>query len=132
VANFKLKINGLLGGERTWTVGWNCTSTSTGSTIATALHGAWNTFWGSAGSGFDAFVNAEVTTVSVSVSSQSATWRQIGLDTLALALAGTNAHDSLPWNSSLTVTHRSAVDAAYGRGRIELPCLANDKLTSHV
>lgn len=132
MSNFKLRINGQLGGQRSWTVGWNCTSTASTSTIASTLDSAWNTLWTTTTNGLKNFVNAEVTTVSTSVLSMNASWKQVNIITTPRALAGINVHDSLPWNSSVTITHFTGLNNRRGMGRIELPCLSNDNLTSHV
>jgi hypothetical protein len=132
MVNYQLKVEGQLGGQRSWTIGWHCTATASATTVASTLDSAWNTLWTTATAGLANFLNAEVTTVDTVVSTMNSTWRQTSKIVTARALAGTNANPSLPWNSSVTITHLSGLNAKNGRGRIELPCLSNDNLTSHV
>ena len=132
MTQFRLKVEGLLGGERPWSIGWSATATGTTDQVATLLHDSWSTLWGTTTDGLKNFVNAEVTTTQVTAAAQTATWRQTELVVKALALAGINSHDSLPWDSSVTISEKSALDAKAGRGRVELPCLSNDNLVSHV
>lgn len=132
MANYRLRVEGLLGGERPWSIGWAATATGTTDQVATLLHDAWNTLWGTTTNGLKNFVNAEVTTTQVTAAAQTATWGQTQKVIKTLALAGINSHDSLPWDSSVTISQSSALDAKTGRGRVELPCLSNDNLVSHI
>lgn len=132
MTNFRMEIHGLIGASLPWSIGFYFS----GSVSESAASGTFNTAAGvlftDATNGLDQFMNAEITTTLTTVSTMSSTFRQTTLTQATLSHLGTDANASLPWNTAMVVTFRTASRTKFGHGRVFLPPFAEDNIASHV
>ncbi len=127
MTTYKCQVNGLYGGARTWSTAYHIVSTEAASSVASTFDAAWNTLWTTATNGYTHLCNADVTVVNTVVYTLNFSFRTIGKVTTALALAGTNTHDSLPFQISPFVAFLGALDEPSDRGRMKFPTPSNDQ-----
>jgi len=132
MTDFNLKVYGQLGGAFQWSFGLFVTGNppSEGA-LEAAHHAAINAWWTTAVNGFDNFATPEVTLTGTSTATLTASLKQVSkTSTSFAALAGTNAVESLPWDSVVILTTRSAFATKSAHGRIKMPTIGvNNILT---
>lgn len=124
---YKCQVNGLYGGARTWSTAFHIVSTEAASSVASTLDSAWNTLWTTGTDGYTHLCNADVTVVNTRVYTLNSTFRTIGKFTTDRALAGTNTHDSLPFQIAPFVAFLGGTDEPSDRGRMKFPTPSNDQ-----
>lgn len=130
--NFKCEAKGLLGASLPWSLGMYFTGAVTEAACEAAWKAASEVFWSTAATPVLSFMNADVTVTSYQSATLTAAFKQSTLTADTVAHAGTDAAASLPWDTALVVTFRSALRNKSGHGRIFLPPLASDQVLAHV
>jgi hypothetical protein len=132
MTNYHLQVHGLFGGTLGWSYGYYAQSSSVASSVNTTHNSAMSTFWNDATNGLKKYYFTDITVATTSVSSMDASWRTTAVASAALAVTGTDANPSLPWDTAVCLSFDSALDNRHGRGRMKLPSPANDTVASHV
>lgn len=120
MANYLHTASGTLGGFP-WSVTAKSVSASNEAAAESAWGGGWAAMWGDAA--FKARYGTDAELTETSTSTASATWKQTTVTRTTHALAGTQTQ-SLPYQTAVVVTLRSALATKYGHGRWFLPAPA--------
>jgi hypothetical protein len=126
------RARGLYAGSHRWSTGYLLNSTVAESTVASTFTSAFGTLWTTATNGYANLCNADVTTVDTVVYTLNPSLRALSKTVTALSHAGTNAHDSLPFEVSVTVAMLGASDTKSDRGRMKFPTPSNDMFVGDV
>lgn len=132
MANFSAQIHGTLGGTLPWSTALWLTAALAEGTLAVDFVAAVTSLWTTATNGLQNFMSADVQVTGTAVSTLNATMHQTTKTSNSLAISGTDANASLPWNIAEVVTLRSAMATKWGHGRLFLPPFAEDQVTAHV
>lgn len=123
---YEARVHGLYAAARTWSTGYKFNSTALLGTVATAFDDAWTTLWTTATNGYEHLCNADVTVVKTSIRVLNTSLQQLDLLDTDNALAGANVHDSLPFNTSVTVEQFGDSTTKSDRGWMRFPTPSND------
>lgn len=118
---YRCTIKGTYASARTWTTSYHINSTATGSTVVSQLATAWTTFWTTVTNGYENYVFTDVAVTAAIVYQLSATNRTTNVFTSTLALAGTAAGNSLPFQTAPLIYMTGAQDTKSDRGHMFLP-----------
>lgn len=123
---YRARVFGLYAGAREWSTGYLLNSTAAESTVASAFTAAFGTLWTTATNGYANLCNADVTTTNTVVYTVNPSLVVLSKTTTALSHAGTNAHDSLPFNTAVNVRMLGPSDTKSDRGAMKFPTPSND------
>lgn len=129
---YEVRAKGLYGGSSSWSFGYKLNSTEALSSVESAWNGAITTFWTTATDGYTNLTNADVTLVETLTYTLSPTEVVLNSAVTANAQAGTNGHDSLPFNTGVWIQHYGENDTKSDRGGFFLPTPSNDNLVGEV
>jgi|SRR5215471_16211837 len=133
MTNYRCQVNGLLGASLPWSFSTYWQSSSSESSVQGQWHSAIDTFFnGTTPTGVKTLMNADVTVTETTTSTMSSTFHQTTLTPNTESIAGTDTHDSLPWQDAVVVTHRTALRNRSGHGRFYLPPFGNDTVVAHI
>lgn len=129
---YEVRARGLYGGSSSWSFGYLLNSTEALSSVASTFNGAMTTWWTTATDGYANFVNADVTLVDTLVYTLNSS--KVVLDKFVTpnAQVGTNAHDSLAFQTAVWVAMTGDADTQSDRGGMFLPTPSNDNLVGDV
>jgi len=129
--NYKLRVNGLLGGAFKWSMGYNILSTAALATVASTFDTAFGTLWTTATNGIENFCHTDVTVVNTTVYQVSTLWITQSKAVTAHALAGTDVavtpHYSL---SAFVFMNSTSNNGRSYRGHIKMPPFASDTMAA--
>ena len=129
--NYKLRVNGLLGGTFKWSMGYNILSTAALATVASTFDTALGTLWTTATNGIENFCHTDVTVVNTTVYQVNTQWRVTNKTVTAHALAGTDANVTPHYSLSGYVFMNSTSNNGKSyRGHIKMPPFANDTMAA--
>lgn len=120
------RASGLYSSESTWSFGYLLNSTEAASSVASTFDGAISTFWNTTTDGYKNLVNADVELVETKIYTMNSSLRTLGKIVTPNSRVGINAHDSLPFQTSVWVAMYGATDTKSDRGGFKLPTPSND------
>jgi len=129
---FEVRAQGLYGGSSSWSFGYKFNSTALLASVASTFNGAITTWWTTATDGYANLCNADVTLVETITRVLNTELVQLDRLITPNAQVGTNAHDSLSFNTGVWVAHIGAAATASDRGGFFLPTPSNDNLVAEV
>lgn len=129
---YSCRVRGLSAGAYRWSYGMHINASVSAASLLSTWHDANNTLWTTATNGYQHLVNADVTVVDVVVYTLNASLVTLAVNDTALAITGSNSHDSLPFNVSTTVRMIGTSDTKSDRGMFKMPTPSNDAVTGHV
>lgn len=133
MTTFSCRINGLIGGSLPWSTGFDASGSLSEAAASTLFNAQATALWNTATNGLQNFMNADITTTNTRVVTlDPVTFRQTTGTTATMAIAGTDANASLPWDTAHVITLRSVQLKKSGHGRMYLPAFAEDQIVSHV
>lgn len=133
MTTFSCRVNGLIGGSFPWSTGFLATGALSEAAASTLFAAQVALLWNTATNGLQNFMNADITTTNTrTVTLDPATFKQTTGTTATVAIAGTDANASLPWDTAHVITLRSTLLRKSGHGRMYLPAFAEDQIVSHV
>lgn len=129
---YEVRARGLYGGSSSWSFGYLLNSTEAASSVASTFNGAITTWWTTATDGYANLCNADVTLVDTVTYTLNTS--KVVLDKIVTANAqvGTNAHDSLAFQTAVWVAMLGDADTKSDRGGMMLPTPSNDNLVAEV
>jgi hypothetical protein len=132
VTLFEARARGLYGGSTSWSFGYKFNSSALLGTVASTFDGAISTWWTTATDGYANLCNADVTLVDTLTRVLNTSLVQLDRTVTANAQAGTNAHDSLAFNTGVWVAQIGPAATGSDRGGFFLPTPSNDNLVGEV
>jgi hypothetical protein len=128
MTNFLLSFGGTLSGGYPWSCNLKASSADSEASCATAWDTAVLAMWEHAA--LAAYFPSDCVLTYTSVSTASGAWKQTTKTEIGHNIAGTSSSQSLPPHVSEVFTIRTALATRYGRGRIYLPCMAENALAA--
>ena len=132
MSTYRCKVFGTLGGILPWSTAIHVSGATAEGTLSTDFTNAITALWTTATNGLENFMSADVEVTGTEVVTLNATMHQTTGTLATLAISGTDANASLPWNIAEIVTLRSPQRTKWGHGRMFLPPFAEDQVASHV
>lgn len=129
---YSVRARGLYSTSSRFSFGYLLNSTVAESTVASAFTAAITTFWTTATNGYANLCNADVALVDTVVYTLNPSLRALSKTVTANAHAGTNTHDSLPFNTAAWVAMLGASDTKSDRGGLMLPTPSNDMFVGDI
>jgi len=129
---YEVRARGLYGGSTSWSFGYKLNSTEALSSVESTFNAAITTWWTTATHGYENLVNADVTLVDTVTYTLNASLVVLDKDVTPNAQVGTNAHDSLAFQTSVWVAMFGAADTQSDRGGMMLPTPSNDNLVGEI
>lgn len=133
MATFSCRIFGLIGATLPWSTGILATGAISEAAASTLFNTQAGLLFSTAVNGLNNFMNADITVTKTNVATlDPVSFRQVTETPAVLAEVGTDANPSLPWDTSIVITTRSARVNKGGHGRLFLPAFAEDQIAAHV
>ena len=129
---YEVRARGQYGGSTSWSFGYMLNSTEALSSVESAWDAAITAFWTTAADGYANLCNADVTLVDTVTYTLNPSLRVLNKAVTANAHPGTNAHDSLAFNTAVWVAQVGQTDTKSDRGGFFLPTPSNDNLVAEV
>lgn len=132
MSNFKVRVNGLLGGgPLKWSMGYNLQSTALIATVASTFDAAVGTLWTTAANGIQNFTHTDVTVVNTTVYQVNNSWLTTGKVVTPHAIAGTDVNVTPHYMlSGFVFMNNSASVFKSFRGHMKLPPFASDTMAA--
>src|SRR5215472_217312 len=128
MANFRLRVNGLLNASLKWSMGYDIISTAALATVASTFDTAVGTLWTTAVNGIQQLSASDVTVVNTTVYQTNASWITTAKTLTPHAIAGAHGTVTTDYGSSPFVfMNNPANDSRSFRGHIKLPPLTQDQ-----
>lgn len=129
---YEARARGQYGGSSSWSFGYKFNSTALLPAVLTAWDAAITAFWTTATHGYANYCNADVTLVDTVVYVLNSSLVVLDKDSTPNAQVGTNAHDSLAFQTAVFINHFGLSDTKSDRGGFFLPTPSNDNLVSEI
>jgi hypothetical protein len=125
MSDFRGTVSGTLEASALpWSFGFYMSGAVSEATAASTLNSAVTALWTTATNGLENFIASDVSLTQTAVSTLNSTLHQTTITRTANVVPGTAATDSLPKQSTIVVTTRSAQATKAGHGRFFLPPFA--------
>jgi len=131
MANYKARVNGLLGTSLKWSMGYKFASTAALATVASTFDGAVGTLWTDATNGIQKFTHTDVTVTNTTVYLLNSSWISTQKTTTPHAIAGTDVNTTPHYGlAPFVFMFSSAAQGKSFRGHMKLPPFANDTMAA--
>lgn len=132
MTDYYLQLKGLFAGSVGWSIGQHYTSNANEAAVASAWQSAWADAWTNSSYGLQTLYPTGTVTTEIIASTLNGTMHELTKTPLALAHAGTNTGDTLPYQEAIVVSWRGLSVRKSGRGRWYLPALAEGEVNGDV
>lgn len=130
--NYKLEVHGHFSAAVTWSTGVKVNSPQDLATILATWKSAWETTWSDGTHGLNILYPTTTGVDQYRAYLLDSNFRSTQVATDTSTKVGTGTADSLPWETAIVVSLRSAATGAKGRGRMKMPAIVETSVNANV